>query len=145
MQEGVELMQKIFHSYAEVGITGRGMQWNTDLLETLELENLLAQAQTIIAGALNREESRGGHAREDFPDRDDKNWMKHTLAWLGEGNGEGDRERDGEGLEEDIDNEGIENKDIDNRSGKVRFDYRPVHMYTLTDDCEVIPPKKRVY
>ena len=127
MQEGAEQMQKIFDSYAEVGITDRGMQWNTDLLETLELENLLAQAQTIIAGALNREESRGGHAREDFPDRDDKNWMKHTLAWLGQGDGERDREG------------------IDNRSGKVRFDYRPVHMYTLTDDCEVIPPKKRVY
>ena len=90
------------------------MQWNTDLVETLELDNLLIQAQTIIAGANNREESRGGHAREDFTERDDENWMKHTLAWVDE-------------------------------SGEVTFDYRPVHMYTLTDDCEVIPPKKRVY
>ena len=114
MEEGAKEMQKIFESFADVGITDRGMQWNTDLLETLELENLLAQAQTIIQGALNREESRGGHAREDFPDRNDETWMKHTLAWVDNG-------------------------------GKVAFDYRPVHMYTLTDDCEVIPPKKRVY
>ena len=114
MSEGVKEMQKIFDSFVDVGITDRGMQWNTDLLETLELENLLAQAQAIIAGALNREESRGGHAREDFPDRDDANWMKHTLAWV-------------------------------NDKGKVEFGYRPVHMYTLSDDCEVIPPKKRVY
>ncbi len=114
LQTGVETMQQVFDSFAEVGITDRGLQWNTDLLETLELENLLAQAQSIIAGALNREETRGGHAREDFPERDDAHWMKHTLAWV----------------------------DV---QGKVRFDYRPVHLYTLTDDCEVIPPKKRVY
>lgn len=114
MQEGIKEMQKVFDSFADVGISDRGMQWNTDLLETLELENLLAQAQAIIAGALNREESRGGHAREDFPDRDDSQWMKHTLAWVDE-------------------------------KGAVRFDYRPVHMYTLSDDCEVVPPKKRVY
>ncbi len=114
MAEGAKEMQKVFDSFADVGITDRGMQWNTDLLETLELENLLAQAQTIINGALNREESRGGHAREDFPDRDDEHWMKHTLAWVDD-------------------------------KGKVKIDYRPVHMYTLSDDCEVIPPKKRVY
>ncbi len=114
MQKGIEEMQNVFDSFADVGVNDRGMQWNTDLLETLELENLLVQAQAIIAGALNREESRGGHAREDFPERDDNKWMKHTLAWV-------------------------------DQKGTVSFDYRPVHMYTLSNDCEVVPPKKRVY
>ncbi len=114
MQEGVEKMNEVFASFKDVGITDRGLVWNTDLVETLELENLLLQAQAIVQGALNRPESRGGHAREDFPDRDDNDWMKHTLTWVDE-------------------------------TGKVSFDYRPVHMYTLTDEAEVIPPKKRVY
>ena len=114
MQQGVDKMNEIFASFADVGLTDRGMIWNTDLVETLELENLLLQAQCIIQGALNRCESRGGHAREDFSERDDENWMKHTLAWV-------------------------------DHKGRVSFDYRPVHMYTLTDECEVIPPKTRVY
>ena len=114
MQEGVEKMNQVFASFDDIKISDRGLIWNTDLVEALELENLLLQAQTIIQGALNRPESRGGHAREDFTERDDENWMKHTLAWVDD-------------------------------NGEVKFDYRPVHMYTLSDECEVIPPKERVY
>ena len=114
MQEGVDKLDKVFASFADVGLSDRGLVWNTDLVETLELENLLLQAQATIQSALNRTESRGGHAREDFAERDDENWMKHTLSWV-------------------------------DSNGKVSFDYRPVHMYTLSDECEVIPPKKRVY
>jgi len=114
MQEGVTRMDQVFANFGDIQVTDRGLVWNTDLVETLELENLLLQAQSIIQGALNRPESRGGHAREDYAERDDENWMKHTLAWVDE-------------------------------KGQVRFDYRPVHMYTLSDECEVIPPKERVY
>ena len=114
LQDGVEKMRGIVDSFDDVKIEDRNLIWNTDLVETLELENLLCQAQTIIHGALNRTESRGAHARDDTPDRDDDNWMKHTLAWTDE-------------------------------RANVSIDYRPVHMYTLTDDCEVIPPKPRVY
>jgi succinate dehydrogenase / fumarate reductase flavoprotein subunit len=114
LEEGVSRLDQVFASFADVGIADRSLIWNTDLVETLELENLLLQAQAAIRGALNRTESRGGHAREDYPERDDENWMKHTLAWVDD-------------------------------KGKVRLDYRPVHMYTLSDECDVIPPKKRVY
>ncbi|HUV20886.1 MAG TPA: succinate dehydrogenase flavoprotein subunit [Gammaproteobacteria bacterium] len=114
MSEGVEKLNAVFASFADVGVSDRGLVWNTDLVETLELENLLLQAQATIHSAANRTESRGGHAREDYPERDDENWMKHTLSWVDD-------------------------------KGQVSFDYRPVHMYTLSDECEVIPPKKRVY
>lgn len=114
LDEGVKKMRGICDQFDDVRVDDQNLIWNTDLIETLELENLLSQAQTIVHGAANRTESRGGHARDDKPDRDDDNWMKHTLTWTDEKN-------------------------------DVTIDYRPVHMYTLTDECEVIPPKKRVY
>jgi succinate dehydrogenase / fumarate reductase flavoprotein subunit len=86
IQEGIDELGRVVDSMADVRLSDRGLIWNTDLVEALELENLLAQAQVTIRSALNRQESRGAHAREDFPDRDDKKWMKHTLAWLDVGN-----------------------------------------------------------
>ncbi len=114
LQEGIDKMRTVVDSFDDVKVDDPNLIWNTDLVETLELENLLVQAQTIIQGAHNRTESRGAHARDDFEDRDDDNWMKHTLAWTDE-------------------------------NANVSIDYRPVHMQTLTDECEVIPPKPRVY
>jgi succinate dehydrogenase / fumarate reductase flavoprotein subunit len=82
LQEGAELLQKTYRSFADVHVSDRSLIWNTDLVETLELENLLLNAMTTIESAANRLESRGAHAREDYPDRDDENWMKHTLSWI---------------------------------------------------------------
>jgi succinate dehydrogenase / fumarate reductase flavoprotein subunit len=82
LQEGKTRLAKTFASFADVKVSDRGLIWNTDLVETLELENLLVQATATIVSAANRQESRGAHAREDFPTRDDVNWMKHSLCWV---------------------------------------------------------------
>ena len=87
LREGVDKIDLVAKSYADLRISDRSLIWNSDLVEALELENLLAQAAVALHSAENRTESRGAHAREDFPERDDQNWLKHTLSWLdGEGN-----------------------------------------------------------
>ncbi len=114
LEEGVRQVREIRESFADVRVSDRSLVWNSDLIETLELQNLLGQALVTITSAENRKESRGAHAREDFPDRDDAGWHKHTLCWVDE-------------------------------AGNTRIDYRPVHMYTLDDEVEVVPPVARVY
>tara|TARA_B100000945_G_scaffold69285_1_gene52529 strand:- start:1729 stop:3525 length:1797 start_codon:yes stop_codon:yes gene_type:complete len=82
LEEGRELIAKVYNDLPNIGISDRSLIWNTDLIEALELDNMMSQAMVTMAGAEQRAESRGSHAREDFPDRDDENWMKHTLAWI---------------------------------------------------------------
>jgi succinate dehydrogenase / fumarate reductase flavoprotein subunit len=114
LADGVKKIRDIHASFADVKVSDRSLIWNSDLIETFELQNLLGQALTTIVSAENRTESRGAHAREDYPDRDDQQWQKHTLCALDD-------------------------------AGNTSIDYRPVHMYTLDDEVDVVPPKARVY
>jgi succinate dehydrogenase / fumarate reductase flavoprotein subunit len=82
LQEGITKLEQVFASFADVAVSDRSLIWNTDLVETLELDNLLLQAMGTIKSAANRTESRGAQAREDYPERDDVNWLKHTLCWV---------------------------------------------------------------
>jgi succinate dehydrogenase / fumarate reductase flavoprotein subunit len=115
LASGVKRIQAVNAKRPDLKVSDRSLVWNSDLMETLELDNLIGQALVTVTGAGNRTESRGAHAHENYPDRDDKTWMKHTLAWF------------------------------DDATGKVKIDYRPVHDYTMTNDIAPIPPKARVY
>jgi succinate dehydrogenase / fumarate reductase flavoprotein subunit len=115
LSEGVAKIDDIWKATDDIRVTDRSLIWNSDLVETLEYDNLIVQSAVTVVGALAREESRGAHAREDFPRRDDKVWMKHTLSW------------------------------IDTIKRKVKLGYRPVHDFTMSKDIDYIKPKARVY
>jgi len=115
LAEGKKLIGEVWKATDDIRVTDRSLIWNSDLVETLEYDNLIVQAAVTVEGAHAREESRGAHAREDFPARNDEKWMKHTLSWI----------------------------DTDRR--KASLTYRPVHTFTLSNDIEYIKPKARVY
>jgi succinate dehydrogenase / fumarate reductase flavoprotein subunit len=114
LADGCRNIDRIAGTLGDIRVNDRSLIWNSDLVEALELENLMGQAVVTMHSAEARHESRGAHAHEDYPKRDDENWMKHSVAYL-----------DG--------------------TSDVRLVYRPVHLKTLSDDIETIPPKERVY
>ena len=85
LEEGQSLIQEVWKGMDDIAVKDRSLIWNTDLVETIEFDNLIRQAVVTMESAANRKESRGAHAREDYPDRDDSEWMKHTLAWFDDG------------------------------------------------------------
>merc|ERR1712238_381627 len=116
LSEGKGKINDVVDSFPDVGVSDRSLIWNTDLIETLELQNLLGCASTTMHSAENRKESRGAHAHEDYPNRDDEEWMKHTIAYF------------------------------DDKTGKTDIKYRPVHYFTLDEEeCKTVPPVARVY
>ena len=82
LEEGRKIIHSLYKDFSNINLSDRSMKWNTELLETLELENLLTQSIVSVESAYNRKESRGAHARDDFPDRNDNEWMKHTIAYI---------------------------------------------------------------